>query len=589
MIVPMKKVTVICLADDRETALDRLRTAGLLHVSERHAEENELASVQKALETAKTALALLKHDSEGHATAEDNRHASEAGAVINRVIEIHERQSEIGEATNGLHKLIETYAPFGSFSPEKANKLAEEGFPTRLLTVPNDVALPQPENGLCQVITQEKSLRYVALIGEHELPEHAREVALPAIGLEEAGQQAAVLQQEHEALHREQKALSVNIPAIEAEISRRENALEFEKVRASMQQDRAVRFIEGFVPEDATDAMTKMAKRNSFAIRVTDPTDEASIPTLIRTPRWVKPIKAVFNMLGITPGYHEADTSMVFMIFFSFFFAMLIGDAGYGLLFLLSTLFARKKLPDAPSYPFTLLYILSIGTILWGVVNATYFGIRPAANGSPWPGQVAWLSKQENVMWLCFMIGAVQLSIAHLWNAVVLFPQRKAFAQIGWMGIVVSTFTAACNMVLQVPYPSWVLPVFIAGLLLVILFMTDPKALKTQWINHAMLPLSVINSMVDIISYIRLFAVGMASVSVASSFNDMATGIELPLPLKIPVMALILLLGHGLNIVLGALAILVHAVRLNTLEFSQHKGLEWSGITYKPFGKTNRG
>jgi len=92
---------------------------------------------------------------------------------------------------------------------------------------------------------------------------------------------------------------------------------------------------------------------------------------------------------------------------------------------------------------------------------------------------------------------------------------------------------------------------------------------------------------VDVISYIRLFAVGMASLQVAQSFNTMALGLELPLAARIPVVALILLLGHGLNIVLGALGILVHAVRLNTLEFSQHKGLEWAGSAYRPFRRNS--
>ncbi len=292
-------------------------------------------------------------------------------------------------------------------------------------------------------------------------------------------------------------------------------------------------------------------------------------------------------MLGITPGYREADTSMVFMLFFSVFFAMLIGDAGYGLIFLLATLFARRKLPKAPAYPFTLMGVLSVSTIIWGVITANYFGITPG-NGPAWTGQITWLGDEGNLMKLCFIIGAVHLTIAHIWNAIVLFPARKAYAQIGWIGIVWSTFFAACNMVLGQDYPSWILFLFLGGLALVLLFMTDPKELKEQWIDHAMLPLSIVSCLVDVISYIRLFAVGMASLQVASSFNEMAMELGLPLALKIPVVALILLLGHGLNIILGALAILVHAVRLNTLEFSQHKGLEWTGFAYNPFKKANK-
>jgi V/A-type H+-transporting ATPase subunit I len=98
-----------------------------------------------------------------------------------------------------------------------------------------------------------------------------------------------------------------------------------------------------------------------------------------------------------------------------------------------------------------------------------------------------------------------------------------------------------------------------------------------------MLPLNIISCLGDIISYVRLFAVGMASVKVAENFNQMALSLSLPLWAKIPCLLLILLAGHGMNLLMGALSILVHAVRLNTLEFSNHKGVSWSGFAYRPF------
>jgi V/A-type H+-transporting ATPase subunit I len=112
--------------------------------------------------------------------------------------------------------------------------------------------------------------------------------------------------------------------------------------------------------------------------------------------------------------------------------------------------------------------------------------------------------------------------------------------------------------------------------------------MKKDWIHHAMFPLSMVNCFVDIVSYIRLFAVGLASLSVAQSFNDMAMQFDWSRIWTLPIMAGILLLGHGLNIALCALGILVHGVRLNTLEFSMHKGLEWKGIPYQPFTRKSQ-
>ena len=124
-----------------------------------------------------------------------------------------------------------------------------------------------------------------------------------------------------------------------------------------------------------------------------------------------------------------------------------------------------------------------------------------------------------------------------------------------------------------------------AGLstVLIACFMLDRSELKTNGIELGMLPLNIISGLGDIISYVRLYAVGLSSVMVAQNFDTMAAGLSLPLWAKSPCMVLILLLGHGLNLAMGALSILVHAVRLNTLEFSNHKGVTWSGYAYTPF------
>jgi V/A-type H+-transporting ATPase subunit I len=188
-------------------------------------------------------------------------------------------------------------------------------------------------------------------------------------------------------------------------------------------------------------------------------------------------------------------------------------------------------------------------------------------------------------MFLCFTIGAVHLTIAHIWNIIVLAPDKKAIAQLGWIGLVWSMYFTALNMVLQTELPPFFKPLIITSVVLILLFMTSPKDMKTEWIHHAMFPLSMVNCFVDIVSYIRLFAVGLASLSVAMSFNDMALQFEWSKVWTIPIIAAILLLGHSLNIILCALGILVHGVRLNTLEFSMHKGLEWKGLPYQPFAR----
>jgi len=117
----------------------------------------------------------------------------------------------------------------------------------------------------------------------------------------------------------------------------------------------------------------------------------------------------------------------------------------------------------------------------------------------------------------------------------------------------------------------------------VTIFMTPFNRLKTEWSAHVMLPFGVINNFVDVVSYVRLFAVGGASLAVAVAFNDIVLGEGINSWLAGLIAAVILFVGHALNIVLSIMSVLVHGIRLNTLEFSNHVGLEWSGFAYDPF------
>jgi V/A-type H+-transporting ATPase subunit I len=127
------------------------------------------------------------------------------------------------------------------------------------------------------------------------------------------------------------------------------------------------------------------------------------------------------------------------------------------------------------------------------------------------------------------------------------------------------------------------------GLAGVVVFMTPLRMLKTDWPNHAMLPLSIIGSFGDVVSYVRLFAVGSAGTAISVAFNEMALSGGISSFGAGVGAALILFLAHAMNILLSALGVIVHGVRLNTLEFSGHLGMQWTGIPFKPFRKQEPG
>jgi V/A-type H+-transporting ATPase subunit I len=144
-------------------------------------------------------------------------------------------------------------------------------------------------------------------------------------------------------------------------------------------------------------------------------------------------------------------------------------------------------------------------------------------------------------------------------------------------------FFLARAMMFGLAFPKLYVPIAIAGLVAIVLFMTPPNKLKEEWINHAMLPLSVMSAFGDVLSYLRLYALGVAGFKVAGAFNLLAGGLGFDHVLTGLLAALILFASHALNVALSAMSVLVHGIRLNALEFSMHLGLEWTGFEYRPF------
>jgi V/A-type H+-transporting ATPase subunit I len=333
-----------------------------------------------------------------------------------------------------------------------------------------------------------------------------------------------------------------------------------------------------------------MIKEEGAGYLIEDPDDTDHPPTLITNPAWIRIIDPVFKFMNTLPGYREYDISPYFLIFFSVFFAMLIGDAGYGTLFLGVTWVLRRKFKKAPAQPFFLMYLLSVCTMIWGAITGTWFGIEKVAelpffNALVIPQIDSFSSRSQNsVIFICFVIGAVQLSIARIIKVARYINSPLAVAEAGWVFILWGMFFAAGRFVLGRVFPSFAFWLLGGGILMV-LFFSDPRK---GWIKGALstladLPLSVIGSFSDIVSYLRLFAVGYASVVVAQSFNNMAVGGGVDSIAGSLMAALVLFLGHALNIILGFMAVIVHGIRLNMLEFSGHLGMQWTGKKYDPF------
>ena len=593
MITPMKKLSIICLKTAREEALNRLQDLGLLHVTPcSDPTDSTLSQARQKVEEAKVAIATLECDeqlqhSHKNSCADGNCNID---SVISEIYKLHQSYRHKEEHLTNLRILRHNLRPYGNFKPETIQDLQKSGVAVRLYHTRDIENLEIPDGIQIHTLSQDKSGTYFAAISQTNFEiQGASEYNLPEKSLDEVQAEIDAMKHELETIRNGVCQFANLKDKLIETLHRREEAVSYAEVHDTLGTHGEVVYLKGFCPEDKVEKIKTVAREAGWGILIEEPGEDDNVPTLIKFPKWVTPAKALFQALSILPGYREADISSVFLIFFSLFFAILIGDAGYGLLFLLITIYARKKLKKAPAYPFILFGILSVGTIIWGTLTGNYFGINPKFLPPFIQGlQVDWLtgeSGQNHIMKLCFLIGGIHLTIAHIWNIVVLAPNKKALAQLGWIGLVWCMYYTALNMVLQTPLPKFFTPLLIASAVTILLFMTAPKDLKKEWIHHVMFPLSMVNCFVDIVSYIRLFAVGLASLSVAMSFNNMAMQLGWQKIWTIPIMAIILLLGHGLNITLCALGILVHGVRLNTLEFSMHKELEWKGFPYKPFSR----
>ena len=249
-----------------------------------------------------------------------------------------------------------------------------------------------------------------------------------------------------------------------------------------------------------------------------------------------------------------------------------------------------------------LMTVFSLATVAWGFLSDTWFGANLLQVKTPeglcvarWPwaehllGPARWLSgadapaghQYDNMMFLCFTIGVSHLMLARLWNGICLLNDRACLSQFGWAGIILFMYVLTNSIVgIFGGVPTWCYWMFGASFLVVFW--------QAKGMDKGMLFLNTMSVLGDIISYVRLFAVGLASVKVAENFNAMALDLGLPVWIKWLPLVLILLVGHGLNLAMAGLSVLVHAVRLNTLEFSNHKGISWAGYAFRPFGRSDR-
>jgi len=577
MIVPMKKIHVIVQKKDIVSALESLRESGSVHVEhEESLTGYQLEEQRQEVEILEQAIKIL--DTVKTEKDVDKQIASDGTKIVSTVLELSAEIDRYKENISKRQIQINHWKPWGNFDPKDIDAMAAEGVTIQLYAVPKDKKSNVPPGVIFKTIYSSGGIDRCVAISRGKIDCPFEKIALP---LKSLNQMSHYQNEEQVKIEQAQKKIDNNLrylESLEKTLVERRNVLNFEEVQKGMKEDEDLVVLKGFCPHDECKDLKAKTKEEQWALLIEDPNEGDQVPTYLRNPKWIELSKPVFSLVEILPGYKEFDVSMILLIFFSIFAGMLIGDAAYGMIYACLALLAQVKLGKrvADKRPFYLLYVLAGTTVVWGFLTGTFFGQQ-------WLPQtvqplVPWLNDYTNIQLLCFTIAIIHLSIARLWSAASRFPSTVALSDLGWLSILWGMYFMANYFVLNMALPPVTNFLLLVGAILALIFMVPLKdAVKT--VPKEIIPffLSFIGAFTDIVSYIRLFAVGLATVAVADATNAMAA--QAPIAGKV----VILFIGHSLNLILAAMAILVHGIRLNILEFSGHLHLEWTGFKYAPF------
>ncbi len=587
MIVPMKKIHVIVQKKDIVSALESLRELGSVHVE--HQEElsgYQLEERREEVEILKQALNILERfDCDLDVPRQEARDWTD---TVNEILELWAQIEHYQESIARRGIEIRQWEPWGDFDPKDIQALAGRGIYLQLCEVPAGKETAVPEGVILRKIHHAPGVDKCLAISRGKIDLPFAIIAPPPSGL---GQMEKMQVEERVRIRDvEEKIAGLRcfFGSFQKILVERENVLKFEEVEKGMRAEQELALLKGYCPLDACGAVALKAKQEQWAVLSEAPSEEDSVPTLLRNPRWVEMIKPVFGIINVLPGYREVDISPVFLIFFSVFFGILIGDAAYGSVFLILTLVFHNKLKHRvkDAAPFILMYVLSASAITWGVLTGTFLGT--VLLGAKLKPVVGWLTQSKNVQLLCFTIGAAHLILAHLWRCVRRWPGSGAWAELGWAWILWVSYGLVKSMIILGQADMAVILGALKGMVpgVVLITYDIARGPKSQIpVGIVLLLFSIISAFTDIVSYVRLFAVGLAGTAVADAFNQMALSIGFNNVASGIFTSLILVVGHAFNIVLCGFGVLVHGLRLNVLEFSGHLGLEWAGFKYEPFKK----
>lgn len=581
MITQMKKYTFLVFHREYEAFLEQLREVGVVHVTQKAAGVADDAHLQELLAKADNARKLIAQ-----------------GAPDQLLQEKAALESRIATTQKEVNKM----AIWGDFSAERIAQLKEAGYILRYFTCPKK--LFQDEWGIV-VAEQGATVYFVQVNNTDEAPENCQEQYLNE-------KSAADLQKDVDGLNgllvaqnaRIELWAKENIPALENELNELQQQIDWKRVtlNTASEADGSLKVLEGFCPIDQLAALDAMLQKQEVYYQAEDPTAEDNTPIKLRNNKFTQLFESLTGMYG-WPNYGEFDPTPILAPFFLLFFAMCMGDCGYGiLLIIIGLLIAKKKLNIAMFEGLgPIITVLGMGTTVVGFFLGTFMGID--LYNAEWVPQALKnvMIKGDVMGYDIQMVLAICIGVFHICLAMVVkaicytkqFGFKENIATWGWLLLIVGGLIVAILGLTVLPENvfKWALIAVGAVSALAIYIFNTPG--RNPLINIGAGLWDTYNMATgilgDVLSYIRLYALGLAGGMLGAAFNNlglmvMGGSVEGATWQWLP-FVLILILGHVLNLAMSALGAFVHPLRLSFVEYFKNAGYEGKGTLYQPFKK----
>ncbi|MBO7270596.1 MAG: V-type ATP synthase subunit I [Bacteroidales bacterium] len=597
MIVRMKKLSFLVFYKEYQEFLEKIRDLGVIHVIEnQQGAINDVAvqdKMQKLARYASVMETLEKMvDKKSLPAADEN---IDFPSLLAQWDQYQLDKAATEARIQALSKDEQLLAPWGDFDPSSIELLEKQGYCINFFTCASRAFKLEWESEFNALsIANDKSKLYFITITkpEVELTIDAELCRLPKLSLAALREELSALQSALQALDRDIVAFAQqHLNDFQAAYDALQQDIDFSKVALSADAvaDSKVMLLQGWAPEKSFPALSEYLDKNGYFYQVDDPTQEDDIPIQLSNNRFFRLFEPL-TKLYMLPKYGELDLTMFFAPFFMLFFGLCLGDMGYGALIMLALpIFTKLFQLINPEFKSTLVFLFGLSTVLAGTLTGTAFGFSLYDIDLPFFQKMKDLLYQDNqaMFYLSLIIGCVQILFGMILKAVNLGIQlgfKYAISTIGWIlllvGVALAVLTGSTGSI-------WFIVVMaVAGCM--VLFYNSPG--KNIFLNFGLGLWDAYNMVTgllgDVLSYVRLFALGLSGGILASVFNSLATGMSPDIPVVgFLVTALIFVIGHGLNIFMNILGSMVHPMRLTFVEFFKNSGYEGGGRAYKPFKK----